>query len=538
MASQLGNGRRFGRIVLGFFCASVLWAQIETGTIVGTVEDASGAVVPNAEVKVRSLATEIDIPLKTNDAGRYQAPPLKPGDYNVTVSQPGFKSAEVSVRVEVNQRVAADFHLEVGQASETVQVAATAQELETESSTLGNIRPQKAVVELPLNSRNFATLIFLSPGTVPSFGRDSSGLPGTTRRGVSNASVNGIRPTNDWNSILIEGLDDTENHNAFGAAIFPPVDAIQEMKVQTSGADAQFGAAAGGFTNVVLKSGGRDFHGTLYDFHRNSEFDAKNFFSRPTDNTHFVMNQFGGVLGGPVVLPGYNKARDKTFFFVSTQFDRRRQALTFVSTVPTAAMKAGDFSAFPKTIYDPLTAGGNARQPFPGNRIPANRFSSAGKGLVDLYPDPTQAGFVNNFNTSPGTLYNSYQTDFKFDQYVNQSHVMTFRGSVGKTNIFSGYPLPLPAASSVGPSEFPAYQFAFIDRLTFSPTKLNEFRAGFTRINMQLLQPNLGNDLATSLGIPGVNTGDLITSGLPRVQVTGYQALGDDPFNPGILRVE
>ena len=153
---------------------------------------------------------------------------------------------------------------------------------------------------LPLNARNFATLIFLSPGTVPSFDRDSSGLSGTTRRGVTNVSVNGVRPTNDWNSILIEGLDNTENHNGFGATVFPPVDAIQEFKVQTSAADAQFGRAAGGFTNVVLKSGGRDLHGSLFEFHRNSEFDARNFFAAPGSNTHFVLNQFGGTLGGPV----------------------------------------------------------------------------------------------------------------------------------------------------------------------------------------------------------------------------------------------
>jgi len=156
----------------------------------------------------------------------------------------------------------------------------------------------------------FSPLIFLSPGTVPSFDRDASGLSGTTRRGVSNVSVNGIRPTNDWNGLLIEGLDNTENHNGFGAVVFPAVDAIQEFKVQTSAADAQFGRAAGGFTNVVLKSGGRDLHGSLFEFLRNSEFDAKNFFASPGASTHFVLNQFGGTLGGPIVKPGkYNTNR-------------------------------------------------------------------------------------------------------------------------------------------------------------------------------------------------------------------------------------
>lgn len=522
--------------ILAILAVCTLPAQIETGTIVGTVRDRSGGIMPNAEVTILSESTGIETKLITNEAGRYQAPPLKPGDYHLTVSARGFKTAVQRIRVEVNQRVAADFQLDVGDAVEKVTVEATAQQLETETSTLGNIRPQRAVQELPLNARNFATLIFLSPGTVPSFDRDAGGLSGTTRRGVSNASVNGIRPTNDWNSILIEGLDNTENHNAFGAVIFPPVDAIQEFKLQTSAADAQFGRAAGGFTNVVLKSGGRDRHGSLYNFHRNSEFDAKNFFARPGENTHFVMNQFGGTLGGPVVLPGgYNQSREKTFFFVSTQLDRRRQALAFVSTVPTAEMRAGNFSNHPNVIYDPLTISGNTRQPFPGNRIPSERFSKAGKGLVDFYPDPNSAARVNNYSSSPGRLYDSHQTDFKIDHYLNQSHSMTLRGSAGNTDITSGTPLPGPASGDVGPSLFPVRQFAFIDRLTISPAMLNEFRAGLTRMNMQLRQVNEGQNLATTLGIPGVNTGDFITSGLPRFNITGYRALGDDPYNPATL---
>jgi hypothetical protein len=518
-----------------WFAALALQAQIETGTVVGTVLDASGGVVAGAKVSVKSVGTGIESEYATNEAGRYTAPLLKPGEYEVTVKQVGFKTALLRVRVEVNQRVAADLQLEVGQTSEQITVEARAVPLESESSTLGSIRPEKAVKDLPLNVRNFATLIFLSAGTVPSFDRDAGGLPGTTRRGVSNASVNGIRPTNDWNSILIEGLDNTENHNAFGAAIFPSVDAIQEFKLQTSAADAQFGRAAGGFTNVVLKSGGKDFHGVAFLFHRNSEFDAANFFARPGDNTHFVMNQFGGTLGGPVVLPGYNRNRDKTFFFVSEQIDRRRQALAFVSTVPTAAMKAGDFNGSGTVVYDPLTISGNTRQAFPGNRIPAARFARAGKGLGDLYPDPNQGGIVNNYVRAPGRDYNSHQTDFKIDHYFNQSHSMTGRGSYGNTDIISGTPLPLPAAGDVGPSQFPAGQLAIIDRVTISPRMLNEFRAGATRVNMQLFQPNVGNDLAAALGIPGINTGDVITSGLPRVNVTGFRALGDDPFNPGIL---
>lgn len=515
---------------------SLLWAQVETGIITGAVSDPSGAVIPNANVSIKSASTGLTATMQTNEAGRFQSPPLKPGEYEVGVAVSGFKSSVLTVRVEVNQRVVADLKLEVGDAAEKVTIQATAVQLEAETSTLGNIRPERAVAELPLNARNFATLIFLSPGTVPSFDRDSSGLSGTTRRGVTNVSVNGVRPTNDWNSLLIEGLDNTENHNGFGATVFPPVDAIQEFKVQTSAADAQFGRAAGGFTNVVLKSGGRAFHGSLFEFHRNSEFDAKNFFATPGASTHFIMNQFGGTLGGPVSIPKlYNTQRDKTFFFMAAQVDRRRQAQAFVSTVPTALMKSGDFSENASRIYDPLTLNGNARQAFTGNVIPASRFNAAGKGLLDLYPNPSRAGLINNYTSDASRIYDSWQTDYKVDHYLNAMHVVTFRGSTGSTDIIEGMPLPLPAAAAVGPSKFPVAQFSIIDRLTISSTKLNEFRFGLTRLNMQLLQPNAGRNVAQELGIRGVNTGDQITSGLQRVQPTGYQVLGDDPFNPAIL---
>ena len=511
-------------------------AQVETGLIDGTVTDPSGAVIPNASVVIKSASTGLSVTVTSNDAGRFQSPPLKPGEYALTIAVSGFKSSVMKARVEVNERVSASLRLEVGDSSEKVTVQTSAVQLETESSTLGNIRPERAVADLPLNARNFATLIFLSPGTVPSFDRDSSSLSGTTRRGVSNAAVNGVRPTNDWNSLLIEGLDNTENHNGFGATVFPPVDAIQEFKVQTSAADAQFGRAAGGFTNVVLKSGGRALHGSLFEFLRNSEFDAKNFFVAPGASTHFVLNQFGGTLGGPVTIPHiYNGSREKTFFFFSTQIDRRRQAQAFVSTVPTVLEHSGNFSDIPTKIFDPLTLNGNARQQFTGNIIPASRFNFSGKGLLDLYPAPNSPGLVNNYTSDASRIYNSWQSDYKIDHYLSQTHVITLRGSTGNTDIVEGLPLPLPAAASVGPSKFPVGQYALVDRFTVSPTMLNEFRFGLTRLNMQLIQPNANQNLARKLGIQGVNTGDFITSGLPRIQPSGYQVLGDDPFNPATL---
>ncbi len=521
--------------VLWFACAISAQAQIETGIIVGTVTDASEAVLPGVNVEIRSVATGLTVTLKTNDAGRYQSPPLKPDEYEISATIQGFKTSRASLRLEVNQRVGLDFKLEPGAVTEAVTITGITPLLETENSTLGNVRSAKAVADLPLNARNFAFLITLSPGAAPQFDQTSGTLPGTTRRGVSNAAVNGVRGTNDWNSILIEGVDNTENHNGFGIVVFPPVDAIQEFKIQTNSADAQFGRAAGGITNLVLKSGGRDFHGSLYEFHRNSAFDARNFFLRPTDLDHFVLNQFGGTLGGPVFWPGYNKDRSKTFFFVSSQIDIRRQGLPFVSTVPTARMHNGDFSESPNRIYDPLTLVGNTRTQFPGNVIPTSRFNPVGKNVLDLYPLPNQVGLTNNYVVNASRKYDGYQLDYKLDHYFSTAHSLTFRGSNGSTEIIDKGPLPLPASASTGPARMPLGQYAFIDRYTLSPTLTNEFRFGFTRFNLILFQPNEGKDLATELGIPGVNTGDTLTSGLPRITVSGFRELGDDPFNPGVL---
>src|SRR5262245_25472668 len=522
---------------LAFCCAwaGAAQAQIETGTIVGTVTDVGAAVVPGVKVEIRSVATGLVTAVTTNEAGRYQSPPLKPESYEITATAQGFKTSRASLVLEVNQRVGLDFRLEAGAVTETVNVTDVAPLLETESSRLGNVRSARAVADLPLNARNFAFLITLSPGAAPQFDQTGGTLPGTTRRGVSNAAVNGVRGTNNWNSILIEGVDNTENHNGFGIVVFPPVDAIQEFKIQTNSADAQFGRAAGGITNLVLKSGGRDFHGSLYEFHRNSAFDALNFFLRPTDLNHFVLNQFGGTLGGTVFWPGYNRKRDKTFFFVSTQIDIRRQGLPFVSSVPTTKMRSGDFSESPNRIFDPLTLAGNVRTQFPGNVITAARFNAVGKKTLDLYPLPNQPGLTNNYVVSASRKYDSYQLDYKLDHYFNAAHSLTFRGSTGNTEIIDDGPLPLPASASTGPARMPVGQYAFIDRYTISPALTNEFRFGFTRFNLILFQPNEGKDLADELGIPGVNTGDTLTSGLPRITVSGFRELGDDPFNPGVL---
>jgi hypothetical protein len=520
--------------------------QQSSGTIAGTVTDASGAVVTSAKVTITSTATAVSLDVETNEAGRYQSPPLSPGEYTVSVQQAGFQQESTSVNLDVGQRLVADFKLQVGSNTQTLTVTETAPQVQSESSSLGNVRTQEAVNDLPLNVRNFAFLITLAPGTVPSFNEQANSLSGTTKRGVTNFAANGIPPTNDWNSIKIEGIDDGENHNGFGVAVYPPIDAIQEFNVQTSAADAQYGSAAGGFVNVILKSGSRDFHGDLYEFLRNSAMDAKNFFDSPTAPIpHFVFNQFGGTLGGPLTIPGiYNHDRNKTFFFVSAEGDIRRQAFTYLNTVPTAQMHSGDFSQISSVIYDPLSTvtvnGVTTRTAFPGNKIFPSEISPVGQNVINLYPLPNRPGLANNYLYTPGSTYNSYQTDFKVDHYFNANDNLTFRGSVGNTTIFSPPALPPPAADGNGGdvsglNSAPVWQFELAEHHVFSSNKVNEARVGFTRIGLMLSNVNIGQNVSSQVGIPGANTGSILTSGLSIISPSGYNILGDNGFTPAVL---
>ena len=535
-----------GVIVLLFLSLKLAWTQGSSGAIVGSVTDPSGAVVPNVQVAITSAATGLVLNLVTNSAGRYESSPLAPGKYSVAVSQSGFKKESTSVTLDVGQRLVADFALQLGSNSQELTVVEAAPLIQSESSSLGNVRTEKAVNDLPLNVRNFAFLITLAPGTVASFSQQSNSLSGTTKRGVSNFAVNGARPTTDWNSIKIEGIDDAENHNGFGIAVYPPVDAIQEFNLQTSAADAQYGSAAGGFVNLVLKSGGRSFHGDLYEFLRNSKLDAKNYFDSPTlPIPHFVFNQFGGTLGGPVTIPGlYNRDRNKTFFFVSAEGDIRRQALTYTNTVPTALMRTGDFSQISPAIYDPYssvtTNGVTTRTRYPGNKLPANEISAVGLNALSLYPLPNQSGLANNYLYNPAITYNSYQIDFKVDHYFNPNDSLAFRGSVGRTNIFSPAALPAPAADGntgdvSGLNSSPVRQFALTEHHVFSSSMVNELRVGFTRLDLTLSNINIGQDISTQIGIPGANTGSILTSGLTIISPSGYNILGDNGFTPAVI---
>jgi hypothetical protein len=527
------------RLLILFAACLPAFAQVDTSLIAGTVKDSSGALIAGATVHFVRDTTGVEVTSTTSAAGEYVSPPMHPGAYTVQVEVPGFHTARSKLALELNQRAVLDFAMQLGAVTESVDVAASALLLESESVTVGTLQNEQALQNLPLNTRNFNQLIGLSAGVMPAQ-TQSGNLAITAARGTTANVVNGVGFRS--NNYRVDGVDNSENHNGQGIMLYPPVEAIQEFRVQTSVPSAEFGRG-GGTINVAYKSGGRDFRGDVFEFLRNSALDAKNFFDRPNvPIAPFHMNQFGGTLGGPVLLPKYNRSRNRTFFFASWEAERRVQGVSSLSTVPLPAFKKGDFSASALRIYDPLTSttvnGQIQRTQFTGNVIPANRMDKTGSAILNLFPEPNLPGQVSNYGSNPNQIIDRDNYDVKIDQNFSVRDQAFFRYSQHYTQQYLPGPLPLPAIGSTDASNnnYPLKQFVAAYTHTLSPAMVNEFRAAATRLNIRALQLNYGQNLADQVGIPGVNSGnDAKSSGLPFINLTGFPSLGDSGFRPAII---
>ena len=450
-------------------------AQLDTGTITGTVRDSSGATVPNAQVSVRSVATDQAVELTASDQGVYVSPPLRPGQYTVTITAQGFEKIAKRLQLDVSQRAVVDFDLKLGAITQEVAVVDATPVLQTETVTLSNLRSEKTIRDLPLNGRNFAQLLQLSAGVMPAQ-TQTTGSPITMKRGVTGNSVNGTRL--EENNYLVDGINNTENHNGLGILIFPSVDAIAEFRVEASVSDAQFGRGGGGTVNLIYKSGSKDFHGNLYEFFRNSALDAKNYFDRATDPIPpFKQNQFGGTLGGPV-LP-WTKEKN-TFFFFSYEGTRVRQAQTLISSVPTEAFRNGDFSAAPQRIFDPLTQTTNGPEPvcsakrFRRNRIPANRIDPVGRNLLESFPTcRISAPESRTISSSTPSQLHGNKFDLKIDHPFSQQDTGSSATAPAVTNWRSPAscrPRRSATVPASGPEHQPVHQVVASETHIFSPS--------------------------------------------------------------------
>ncbi|HTC48279.1 MAG TPA: TonB-dependent receptor [Candidatus Aquilonibacter sp.] len=531
--------KQLGRVLLiaGFVTALVatlmapaLQAQIvETGTITGVVRDKSGAVIAQAGVNIRNTATGLTNNTATDSQGLFVSPPLDPGDYIVEFDAAGFGKVQEHVRLEVGQRVAADAVLVVGQASQTVTVEATNQLLDTETSTVSNLRTEEAVKDLPLNGRNFAELLGLGAGVVPAQTQIVS-IPYTQQRGPSSYAFNGLRYQE--NRLLLDGIGDNENHNGLAVVIFPPIDAVQEFSEETSDADARYGRGNAGTINLVYKSGTNRYHGEVFEFLRNSALDARNYFDTAA-KPGFRMNEFGATFGGPL----FHRDNPKTFFFADYSGQRTRQGLTYVDTVPDFALTPTgyDFSAYSQTIKNPVTG-----LPYANNFIPLSDVNTTGANILNLYQkyaSPNIAGTTtaNNFLFNPTRGVTEDAFDVKVDHRFSDIDSAFIRYSQARDNISQPGILPVPLVGTVicGPAQDPAHQAVIGETHIFSPTTINSARFGWSRFFVYAENWDAGLNLPTQLGIPGVDiTGDRNSDGLPVMNFAGSTAIGDAGNSP------
>jgi hypothetical protein len=494
------------------FCLASAWAQISTGTIVGVVEDSSGAVVPNAQVNLKQTATGETRQTITTGSGEFNVPFLQTGPYSVTVSASGFKTKTLSgITLQVDKTANLRIVLEVGAATETVEVTGSAPLVDSATSSLGQVIENKAILDMPLNGRNPFQLGLLSGNTTQMFGMGSN-LPFIAGGGRFSA-----------NEVTLDGVDNNTVSNAGaigrnGIAVVPSVDAVQEFKVKTNNFSAEFGHAAGAVINATIRSGTNQLHGTLFEFLRNNVLDANNFITNAAGlpRAPFRQNQFGAAVGGPIV-------HNKTFFFADYQGTRQHLAAgSSITDVPPAALRTGDFSSVKTTIYDPATRqiGPNGvviAQPFSGNVIPQSRLNATSVAIAGLVPLPNfgaPGALSRNFLYQPPRFSNTDQGDIRIDQSLSARNNFYGRLSVSQNYqpAVGNFPGFIGGGTS---SQDNADQAVFSDIHIFSPSLVNEFRFGYVRHNGSIFgsgqngysfaqQHNLALFPAPVLGFPSI----------------------------------
>jgi len=482
--------------------------QSFTATISGTVKDPSGAVLPGVEITASNSATAFSRTVITNERGEFVLPLLPVGTYQVKAELPGFKTGiREGVLLQVDQRVAVNFDLQIGELTEKLVVNEAVPLVQSETSSIGNVIENRRVVELPLNGREFQNLALLVPGAMSPAQGSNLGFRG----GIT---VAGARE--DQTSFTLDGVD-MVNGLMRMVSFKPSVDAIQEFKVETSSYSAEYGRTAGGQVTVTTKSGTNDLHGTLFEFLRNDKLDAKNFFDDPTRPIPgFKRNNFGGTLGGPI-------RKDRTFFFVNYEGLRLRQAITKTASVPTPAMVLGDFSGVPGTIRDPLT-----QTPFSGNIIPPDRIDSIGQAIARFYPKPNLNDPIRNFVSSPTDKREVDQFTVRIDHKLSDTNSFFGRLSYNHDNeddpfdLFSGI-TNLPGYGRLDYQR--AMSISLVDTNVFSSALVSEFRIGYNRYSQLRVQEDHTDNIPAMLGIKGTSTNPL-DFGYPSVLVTGFDSIG------------
>ncbi len=508
--------------LMALFAAACLpaYSQAVSGTVLGTVTDSSGAVVPNAKVTLIEVNTGIVHNTQTNASGNYTFPDLPEGNYSVVVEVTGFKKeTKQNNRVEVNSNVRADFVLQPGQLTESVVVTTEPPSLQTDRADTGRSINSMAVSELPVltSNRNYQGLLALVPGTSP---------PTEEHSQFFNASdslqteVNGApRVANNYQ---IEGIDDNERSGLLQILI-PPLESIQTVDISTSNQSVDLGRGAGAVTNVILKSGTNQFHGSGYEFLQNNDFDARNFFQPTVGAVHY--NYFGGTIGGPII-------KNKLFFFADYLRAEDHEAISTTETIPSALSRTGNLSESTALVYDPATGNattGVGRTPFPNNVIPTSRLNPIALKILALVPNPNQpfstlAPSNNYFASLPFTKDTDF-TDGKVDYTISDKDRVSGRFSFQRPVVYQAPIFGSAGGDANGAFEGTGVQKTYSTGINwthlFSPTLLNEFRVGVAHYHNTATQTDYGSNDSANLGIPGINVSPF-NSGLVGISIGAF----------------
>lgn len=515
---QMGKPAFFGLAAfLTIFTTSPLYGQTLKGTILGTITDSTQAVVPKVQVNITETNTNFHRMETTNDSGFYAFANLDPGTYQIGVEQPGFrKMLRSDIPLDANATVRVDLELQPGQLTETVEVAAEANILQTDRADTGGKIGSQQLTTLPLlNNRNYQNTLMLVPGVQRTYRSNS---PFFNSQEHLQSVVNGLDQHNNY---MIEGVDNNVE-NLTGVVI--PADAIASVDVSTTDYEPELGRAGGAVVNVIMKSGTNQLHGSVFEYNNVSALQARNVFA--TTVPHGVYNQFGGSAGGAI-------KRDKLFFFSDYQGSRVVVGQIALPTIPTMAFRSGDFSAQSNLIYDPdtgNTATGQGRTPFPNQQIPPRRISPIAQDYLALLPPPNRSGLANNYQGPTGQSKAIDQFDTKIDYIISATDRLFVRYSFQRANVTNpglyGPGLGIYGGptnngfDATGPSrnQAPGLNYSHI----FSPTLVTEARVGIVRNRNDATNVDTGQNLSKKFGIPNSNLGDFWTSGLAEVFVDGY----------------
>jgi hypothetical protein len=516
---------------------SAALAQLTTADILGTVTDATGAVVPNASVVLTNLGTNEKRTTQSNTSGDYNFTLLPVGHYSVSVKATGFEaSITKDLSVEAGDRARNDVHLQAGSASTVVEVNAQTPLLQADNATVSSTVTAQAVQDLPLNGRNFVQLVATVPGANEGSGNSlsSGGRPDDRRSNAAGLSVNGQDESlNNW---VVDGIDN--NERVIGSiGVKPNIEGINEITVETNSYAPEAGRTAGGVINIVTKSGTNQFHGSVYEYFRNDIFDGRNFFQNTGNKPELRQNQYGASIGGPIF-------RDKTFFYFDYEGFRQVSGVTDTGTTLTQSEYDAIHSLnglTPQSLFS--TANGTAQAyagliPATGGPVPINPVAL---NYLQLLPAPTNGNLASNHTISPSKTQNYNTYDARIDHNLNDKNILFARFTYNTVNTFTppafgtqnGVQVSGGRYNFDGPATDIAQQYELGYTHIFSPGLLMDLRAGFTRINNLSLPLNYGIGIDQKVGFPAAMTSfSPFANSLTPVSIGPFGDVGDGAYVP------